>query len=204
MHNGFREPYGAAFKEGDTVGLLLHMPEGGRPIEPQERKVFRYKGSIWYEEEQEPKPTQLQGSAVHFFLNGVHQGVAYTDILEGTYYPAVSLFTLPEQKEGASVQVNFGPEFAFPPALPEGLPAARPMSEVAAVVAAAAAALAAAQEKAAQEKAAAWAEVAVVGAAAGDGGAQQQPAGQEGPAPAAGAAAVQGSEGQGAAPMEVS
>ena len=30
------------------------------------------------------------------------------DIHEGTYYPAVSLFTLPEQSEGATVTFNFG------------------------------------------------------------------------------------------------
>ena len=30
------------------------------------------------------------------------------DIHEGTYYPAVSLFTLPEQAEGATVTFNFG------------------------------------------------------------------------------------------------
>ncbi len=30
------------------------------------------------------------------------------DVHEGTYYPAVSLFTLPEQSEGATVTFNFG------------------------------------------------------------------------------------------------
>lgn len=30
------------------------------------------------------------------------------DIHEGTYYPAVSLFTLPQEAEGATVTCNFG------------------------------------------------------------------------------------------------
>ena len=55
------------------------------------------------------------------------QGAAYTDLLEGTYYPAVSLYTHRcKQSEAASVRVNFGSGgggggegpsggFAFPP-----------------------------------------------------------------------------------------
>jgi len=30
------------------------------------------------------------------------------ELLEGTHYPAVSLYTLPEQAAGASLSVNFG------------------------------------------------------------------------------------------------
>ncbi len=35
VHKAMREPYGAVFKEGDTVGMFLHMPSGGRPMERQ-------------------------------------------------------------------------------------------------------------------------------------------------------------------------
>lgn len=46
------------------------------------------------------------------------QGVAYTDIPEGSYFPAVSLFTHPRQVDAASVEVNFGDKsFAHPPPL---------------------------------------------------------------------------------------
>ena len=31
------------------------------------------------------------------------------DVLEGTYYPCASIYTLPEQTEGATVTFNFGP-----------------------------------------------------------------------------------------------
>ena len=37
----------------------------------------------------------MRGSAVAFYLNGRGLGVAFADILEGTYYPAGSLFTPP-------------------------------------------------------------------------------------------------------------
>jgi hypothetical protein len=32
----------------------------------------------------------------------------FRDVKEGTYYPAASLYTLPEQTEGATVTFNFG------------------------------------------------------------------------------------------------
>lgn len=34
VHKAWREGYGAAYGEGDVVGCLLHLGEGGRPFEP--------------------------------------------------------------------------------------------------------------------------------------------------------------------------
>ncbi|VDP37822.1 unnamed protein product [Soboliphyme baturini] len=44
-----------------------------------------------------------------FYKNGVNQGVAFSDIYAGTYFPAVSLY------KNISVSANFGPRFMFPP-----------------------------------------------------------------------------------------
>ena len=33
---------------------------------------------------------------------------ACRDVLDGTYYPCASIYTLPEQTEGATVSFNFG------------------------------------------------------------------------------------------------
>lgn len=165
VHQGKREPYGvegAGFKEGDVVGMLLHMPHGGRAIEVRKRKVVKFKGALYYEEEPEVTPKPLPGAAVHFFVNGQHQGAAYTDIPEGTYYPVISLYTMPEQTEGAAAAVNFGPDFKFAPPAVEGLPAPRAVCEVAAELQAAAAA----EAVAAAEAAGATAEPAAAGAAA--------------------------------------
>ena len=41
---------------------MLHMPEGGRPIEVQSQDVVRFKGSLYYVNEPEPKPNPLQVS----------------------------------------------------------------------------------------------------------------------------------------------
>lgn len=60
------------------------------------------------------------------------QGKAYNDIREGTYYPAVSLYTnRGQQHEAAATTVNFGEHgFAFPPPQVEGCPAASPACEL--------------------------------------------------------------------------
>jgi len=68
-------------------------------------------------------------SAVAFAVNGVSQGVAFTELAEGIYFPAASLFTEPQQEEAAAVAFNFGPAFAFPPPDFGELPAPRPMSD---------------------------------------------------------------------------
>mmetsp|Transcript_13808 Transcript_13808/g.37303 ORF Transcript_13808/g.37303 Transcript_13808/m.37303 type:complete len:297 (-) Transcript_13808:206-1096(-) len=131
VHQGLREPYGAAYGEGDVVGLFLHMPEGGHPIEVQSQDVVRFKGSLYYVNEPEPTPKTLLGSTIAFSLNGQSQGAAYKDIPEGTYYPAASLYTMPEQTEGVTVAFNFGPHFAYAPPQVDGCPAARAWCELA-------------------------------------------------------------------------
>ena len=53
---------------------------------------------------------------MEFFVNGVSQGRAFEGVLEGTYYPTVSLYTHPTQAEPARVRVNLGETpFAHPP-----------------------------------------------------------------------------------------
>lgn len=42
-------------------------------------------------------------------MNGVDQGIAFTDLYYGSYYPAVSLYM------NASVRLNPGPFFKYPP-----------------------------------------------------------------------------------------
>lgn len=141
VHVGLREPYGAAYGEGDVVGLIIHMPDGGRPIEVHDRAVTRYKGGLYQVSEQEPEPQPLQGSAIAFTCNGKLQGVAYSNFLEGTYYPAASLFTAPSQTEGATVTFNFGPKFMYECPQLDGLPPALPCCDMPSAAALAADAL---------------------------------------------------------------
>ncbi|EIE21563.1 hypothetical protein COCSUDRAFT_48164 [Coccomyxa subellipsoidea C-169] len=130
VHKALREDYGAPFAEGDVIGCFLHMPEGGRPVESSKEDVWRLKNRLVIAEHPEQEAKRLAGSLVGFTKNGEFQGAAYRDIFEGTYYPAASLYTLPEQTEGATVTFNFGPDFAFPAPEVEGCPPARPASDL--------------------------------------------------------------------------
>lgn len=51
----------------------------------------------------------LAGAKLHYFKNGVHQGVGFQDIYGGSYFPTVALY------KNVTVSVNFGPNFKFPP-----------------------------------------------------------------------------------------
>lgn len=66
-----REPYGEAFREGDVVGCLLHMPEGGRSFEVERKDILGYKnGSFLAVVDSKETPKQLPGSFIGFSLNG--------------------------------------------------------------------------------------------------------------------------------------
>lgn len=55
----------------------------------------------------------LPGSKIEYFKNGKSQGVAFTDIYGGSYYPTISIH------KSATVSVNFGPNFKHPEVLSE-------------------------------------------------------------------------------------
>ena len=86
-----------------------------------------YKQEVFFPAQAAEEAAPLPGSYVAFAVNGVPQGRAYVDLLEGTYFPAVSLYTHPRQAEPARVTVAFGGEHAPAPlahapasALPQG------------------------------------------------------------------------------------
>ena len=56
----------------------------------------------------------IAGSEISFFKNGVCQGIAFTGIYAGEYFPAASMYTLPSPEKKCSVRFNFGPNFQFP------------------------------------------------------------------------------------------
>jgi hypothetical protein len=128
VHGAKREVYATAFGEGAVVGCLIHLPHGGRRLEKGLDDVVKYRGNYYFVEEDgaRPPPKPLEGSYVEFFLHGVSQGKAYSDLLEGCYYPVVSLYTSAEQEAPARVRVNFG---ASPFANPLPLDA-RPLADL--------------------------------------------------------------------------
>ena len=93
---------------------------------------MRYKGQLYFTEDEVPvEPAALPGSYVEFSLNGKPLGQAYVDVSEGTYYPAVSMYTHAHQVEPASVTVVFEAEkLKYPPLLGPGGHPALPVASI--------------------------------------------------------------------------
>eukprot|EP00271_Cylindrocystis_brebissonii_P004738 TRINITY_DN16571_c0_g1_i1.p1 TRINITY_DN16571_c0_g1~~TRINITY_DN16571_c0_g1_i1.p1 ORF type:complete len:543 (+),score=103.07 TRINITY_DN16571_c0_g1_i1:382-2010(+) len=126
-HEALRQPYGEAYGEGDTIGFYISLP-GGAELGPKNPTLTFYKNQPFYVEQQELGPKQrVPGSEIAFFKNGICQGTAFRDIYAGRYYPAASMFSLPDPNEKASVYFNFGPDFKFPPRDWGGRPVPEPM-----------------------------------------------------------------------------
>lgn len=95
-----RPPPPPAVKQGDVIGCYLHLPPGGRALERTKEDIVSWKGGLYFVDRPEAPAAPVPGSAIAFFLNGQKLGVAFEDILEGTYYPAGSLFTPPPPRRG--------------------------------------------------------------------------------------------------------
>jgi hypothetical protein len=104
---------GAAAAAGNTTA-------SGGPSEGDKQVVYWGQMAYYVIPHREPAQTpQHKGSKILFYKNGVSQGAAFSDVWQGEYYPAVSLF------KNARVTYNFGPDFKYPPKVP-----ARPVSEL--------------------------------------------------------------------------
>ncbi|KAM6596593.1 hypothetical protein CsatA_007117 [Cannabis sativa] len=131
VHKALREKYGEeGYREGDVIGFYINLPDGGN-CAPQQPHMVWYKGQryLYAADSKEDPPKVVTDSEISFFKNGVCQGVAYRDLQGGRYYPAASMYTLPNQPN-CLVKFNFGPEFECFPEDFEGRPQPKPMVEV--------------------------------------------------------------------------
>mmetsp|Transcript_16931 Transcript_16931/g.22384 ORF Transcript_16931/g.22384 Transcript_16931/m.22384 type:complete len:303 (+) Transcript_16931:76-984(+) len=105
-HDNYGEEYGYSeeIEHGDIVGFLIYLPP--RPkAEADELSPSANESS----DSTNTVPNMPSTSHIRFYKNGIDQGIAYENIPEGTYYPAVSLYS------GAKVRANFGPQFIYKP-----------------------------------------------------------------------------------------
>jgi len=111
FHQSRGAPYGASYGSGDIVGFFIRLP-------PSPKKDIEKKPEtadplpvmdVVPKKKEEEEPTRLDNSEIRFFKNGIDQGVAFSNIYEGKYYAAGSLYG------GGYVKFNFGPNFKFPP-----------------------------------------------------------------------------------------
>ncbi|XP_048581166.1 set1/Ash2 histone methyltransferase complex subunit ASH2 isoform X2 [Nematostella vectensis] len=108
------------YTAGDVLGFCIKLPANDRrattflPPTFKDRALIKFKSHLYFEEKDqvdkaEKSLTELPGGQITFYKNGKCQGVAFENIFDGTYYPAISMY------KSSVVSVNFGPDFQFPP-----------------------------------------------------------------------------------------
>ncbi|CAH3030081.1 unnamed protein product, partial [Porites evermanni] len=98
------------YSSGDVIGFFISLPLNNRrpaeflPPTFKDKALIKFKNHLYFEEKDlvdKAEKVRLSASPsqglflsfmIKFFKNGVCQGVAWQDIHEGTYYPAVSVF----------------------------------------------------------------------------------------------------------------
>lgn len=110
--------YSSGYGEGDTLGFLIVLPESPEinyiPHTYKDRPLVKFKSHLYYEEKDQVTESLkalkvLPGSKLIFYKNGVNQDIAFSDVYGGHYFPTLSLH------KSATVSVNFGPNFKYPP-----------------------------------------------------------------------------------------
>lgn len=108
FHQSIGQAYGEPYGPKDVIGCFIRLRDDQPESELKDLTPLQIQ---FREQAKQAAMLPLSGSKIIFFKNGVSQGVAFTDIFKGTYFPAIALYM------GASVSVNFGPDFKYP--LPE-------------------------------------------------------------------------------------
>ena len=119
VHDRCRIPYGDSYKAGDVLGFYISLPHNGSNVcgslspakktTPLNSEVILSRGAGALTKKKKMKLKRLPDSEIRVYKNGIAQGVMFTEIFEGTYFPAASLY------EKAVVTFNPGPDFQFPP-----------------------------------------------------------------------------------------
>jgi len=123
FHQSIGQAYGEPYGPKDVIGCFIRLRDDQPESELKDLTPLQIQ---FREQAKHAAMLPLPGGKIVFFKNGVSQGVAFTDIFKGTYFPAIALYM------GASVSVNFGPDFKFPLAdeLGDGLGSFEPGPEV--------------------------------------------------------------------------
>jgi len=100
FHQSRGKDYGEPYGQDDIIGFYIYLPES----KTDQTNITNMNPNTKVND-----PPVLTGSQIAFFKNGKYQGIAFSDLFEGTYYPAVSLYM------GSAVKFNFGPNFKYPP-----------------------------------------------------------------------------------------
>ncbi|VDK35592.1 unnamed protein product [Taenia asiatica] len=128
FHNSRGKHYAeSGYTKGDVIGCLIHLPKVASadmipstasvhalPTGPVKHSKSGIKSEFIRTKPLTEMPLinylpETYKDRIVFYRNGECLGVAFSDIYAGAYYPAISIY------KSATVSVNFGPEFKYPP-----------------------------------------------------------------------------------------
>ncbi|KAJ8400095.1 hypothetical protein AAFF_G00401340 [Aldrovandia affinis] len=119
FHQSVGKQYSDSYGQGDTLGFFIQLPDKTEtakalPDTYKDKALIKFKSYLYFEEKDhmdkvEKSLKAVKPSRIIFYKNGVSQGVAYENVFEGMYFPAISLYRC------CTVSVNFGPHFKHPP-----------------------------------------------------------------------------------------
>uniref|UniRef100_A0A5F9C3X5 B30.2/SPRY domain-containing protein n=1 Tax=Oryctolagus cuniculus TaxID=9986 RepID=A0A5F9C3X5_RABIT len=119
FHQSIGKHYSSGYGQGDVLGFYINLPEDREtakslPDTYKDKALIKFKSFLYFEEKDfvgkaEKCLKQTPHSEIIFYKNAANQGVAYKDIFEGIYFPAISLY------KSCTVSINFGPCFKYPP-----------------------------------------------------------------------------------------
>lgn len=127
FHHGKKQIFSEGFDKGDILGCRIRLSnlsanESVKVQDPTARLLVQFHGMYIQEkipnESQIPtnNTTMLVDSFIEFYKNGISVGVAFEKLPFGIYYPCLSLY------RDANINVNFGPDFVYPPQSSETRP----------------------------------------------------------------------------------
>uniref|UniRef100_A0A8C7MJC2 Ash2 like, histone lysine methyltransferase complex subunit n=1 Tax=Oncorhynchus kisutch TaxID=8019 RepID=A0A8C7MJC2_ONCKI len=119
FHQSVGKHYSSGYGQGDTLGFFIELPDGTEtakalPDTYKDKALIKFKSYLYFEEKDyvdkaEKSLKTVTPSRMLFYKNGVNLGLAYENLFEGLYFPAISLY------RGCTVSINFGPLFKHPP-----------------------------------------------------------------------------------------
>ncbi|XP_072570201.1 set1/Ash2 histone methyltransferase complex subunit ASH2 isoform X2 [Paramormyrops kingsleyae] len=119
FHQSIGKHYSNSYGQGDILGFYIELPDSTEtakalPDTYKDKALIKFKSYLYFEEkdyldkaEKSLKP--VTPSKMIFYKNGINQGVAFENLFEGMYFPAISLY------KNCTVSVNFGPHFKYAP-----------------------------------------------------------------------------------------
>uniref|UniRef100_A0AAY4AR88 SPRY domain-containing protein n=1 Tax=Denticeps clupeoides TaxID=299321 RepID=A0AAY4AR88_9TELE len=119
FHQSIGKHYSDSYGQGDILGFFIDLPDNTEtskalPDTYKDKALIKFKSYLYFEEkdyvDKAEKSLKTAGpSRMQFYKNGVSQGLAFDNLFEGMYFPAISLY------KSCTVSVNFGPHFKYPP-----------------------------------------------------------------------------------------